>query len=227
MKTKLKYLSHSIGKTLPVYGNRKVSIGLISDKALKKGDSCNTFKFLMGNHWGTHIDSAAHFFKNARKISEYSPEELMFSHPCIVNVPLRKGRTITLDEIKDFVTPQNDIILIKTGFTRYRGKEIYSCNGPAVSPEIAGWVRTKRPRVRAIGIDFVSIGSYSDREVARKTHRAFLDPDENGLPLLLIEDMDLSVSLATLRKIWVAPLLIEQVDSSPCTVLGVFNNKSK
>lgn len=221
MKTKIKYLSHNIGKTLPVYGNNKVSIGLSNVKSLNKGDTCSTFKFSMENHWGTHIDAPAHFFKNARKISEYSPEELMFVNPCVVNIPLRKGRTIELDEVRTFVKPHNDILLIKTDFTRYREKEIYSCNGPAVSSEVARWLRAKRPRVRAIGIDFISIGSYGDRETARSTHRAFLDPQNEGSPILLIEDMNLSGNLARLNKIWVAPLLLEHVDSAPCTVIGI------
>ena len=227
MKIELKYLSHYIGKTLPVYGEKKVSIRLYRDKSLKKGDSCNTFKFSMGNHWGTHIDAPAHFFKNARAINEYSPEELIFTAPCVVNVPLRKGRIIMLDDIRAAVKTRNDIVLIKTGFTRYRGKEAYSCKGPALSAEIAEWLREKRPRVRAIGIDFVSVGSYADRPAARETHRAFLNPGKPGAPLLLVEDMDLSVGLAGLRKIWVAPLLMEQVDSSQCTVVGVFTKKSK
>ena len=42
---------------------------------------------------------------------------------------------------------------------------------------------------------------------------------------MLIEHMDLSTDLQNLKEVWVAPLLIEGVDSAPCTVVGIIDDK--
>ena len=67
-------------------------------------------------------------------------------------------------------------------------------------------------------MDLISISSYSNREEGRKAHHAFLNPDE-GEPILLIEDMKLDTN-SSFNKVIVAPLLIDNADGSPCTVLA-------
>ena len=67
-------------------------------------------------------------------------------------------------------------------------------------------------------MDLISISSYSDREEGRKAHHAYLNPD-TGNPVLIIEDMKLS-SINYLKKVIVAPLLVDEADGAPCTVFG-------
>ena len=64
------YLSYTITESMPVYG---ASNGpeLASLKAIDKGDSCNTWRFCLENHWGTHVDGPNHFFTNGRRIMDY------------------------------------------------------------------------------------------------------------------------------------------------------------
>jgi len=220
---KIKYLSHMLEKKVPVYGNKKASLEISPDKSLDRGDSCNTFRFSMETHWGTHIDAPAHFFKGAKKISDYPAGNCLFKKPCVIELPLQKGRAIRLDEVSAEIKKCHDLLLLKTGFGRYRGSRTYSFKGPSVSPEVGLWLRSERPNIRAIGFDFISIGSYRDREEGRRTHRVFLDPGQKGCPVLIIEDMKLSYDLSRLKTAWVAPLLIDRIDSSPCTVFGVFD----
>ena len=70
-------------------------------------------------------------------------------------------------------------------------------------------------------MDLISISSYSNRDEGRKAHHAFLNPIE-GEPILLIEDMKLD-HVTRLKKVIVAPLLIDNADGSPCTVLAYEN----
>jgi len=220
---KIKYLSYKLGAKVPVHGNKEASLEISREKSLGKKDSCNTFRFSMQNHWGTHIDAPAHFFKGAKKISDYPAGNWLFKEPCVIELPLQKGRAIRLDEVRTEIKKCHDLVLLKTGFGRCRGSRSYSFKGPSVSPEVGLWLRSERPNIRAIGFDFISVGSYQDREEGRRTHRVFLDPGRKGFPILIIEDMKLSYDLSGLKMAWVAPLLIDRIDSSPCTVFGVFD----
>jgi len=218
----VKYLSYILEDKVPGYGNANVDLEVNPRKSLKKGDSCNTYGFCMENHWGTHVDAPAHFFPQAKKVSDYSPENWIFKKPCVVELAPDKGHIISVDELRGKADGTCDILLIKTGFYRLRGEEVYSFDNPVVSPEVGLWLRAEMPSVRAIGFDFISIGSCGKRDLARETHRAFLDPEAEGNPVLIIEDMDLSEDLSGLAAVFVAPLMIKRLDSAPCTVFGLF-----
>lgn len=191
-------------------------------KSIRKGDSCNTFIFRMRNHCGTHIDAPAHFFKDAKAIADYPAEYLIFRHPRVINIALSRDMLIDLEDVKDKIGKADDLVMLKTGFGRLRGKKEYSFRNPSVSPQIGLWLRARRKNVRAIGFDFISLSSCRDRDLGRQAHRAFLDPKGKGRPVLIIEDMDLSGNLGGLKAVWLAPLLLKGLDSAPCAALGLF-----
>ena len=85
-------------------------------------------------------------------------------------------------------------------------------------------MRENLPSIRMIGIDWISISPYQDRELGREAHRVFLDQKGRNNPVLLIEDMDLSGDLKELTEVWASPLRVERVDSAPCTVIGGFSD---
>ena len=70
-----------------------------------------------------------------------------------------------------------------------------------------------------LGFDIISLSSYSNKQVGREAHKAFLD---HSYPILLLEDMDLSMIRdgMLLKQIIVSPVRIENTDGSPCTVLA-------
>ena len=222
MNMKIRYLSYILGNKVPVYGNESAFLIVRPNKSLGKGDSCNTYEICMENHWGTHIDAPAHFFKAAKKVAEYPAKNWIFRNPCVINLNLKKEKIITLDKVASIVNKNHDILLLKTGFYHFRGKKIYSFDNPAVSPQIGLWLRKERPNIRAIGFDFISLGSCKYRMLAREAHRAFLAPSAGGKPIAIIEDMDLSYNLSALEMVIAAPLLISAIDSGPCTVFGIF-----
>ena len=114
--------------------------------------------------------------------------------------------------------PSTDLILIRTGYEKFRGTNRYTLTPPGLSSKTAEFLRTHYPKLRCIGMDLISISSYSDREEGRKAHHAYLNPD-TGNPVLIIEDMKLS-SINYLKKVIVAPLLVDEADGAPCTVFG-------
>ncbi len=221
---KARLLSHLIEKEIPAYGNYRARVEIKPKKSLNKGDSCNTFRYSLENHWGTHIDCPAHFFLAGKKITDYPCDYWIFNRPCLVKVDLRQDMHIGPEQLDNKIPLASDILLIKTGFNRFRKEKKYSLRGPSINPETAVWLRYNRPGLRAIGFDFVSVGSYACRQTARKTHRAFLGAGKNK-PIPIIEDMDLSGDLSGLNKVIVAPLLIKGLDSANCTVFGFFKNR--
>ena len=113
---------------------------------------------------------------------------------------------------------ETDLLLIKTGYSAYRGTNRYTLTPPGLSADLAPFLRMNLPKLRCIGMDLISISSYNNREEGRRAHHAFLNPFE-GDPILLIEDMKLDTN-GPFEKIIVAPILIDDADGAPCTVLA-------
>jgi kynurenine formamidase len=176
----------------------------------------------MENHWGTHVDCPAHFFSGGKAVSDYDAEFWFFEHPQVVNLDLQPGQLVSITNLTEHINFETDLLLLKTGWGAFRERSVYSLNGPGISPELGLYLRREYPGLRALGFDFISISSYANRAVGREAHRAFLDPAGENAPLPLIEDMNLSSDLSNLLAVWVAPLIVKEIDSAPCTVFAIF-----
>lgn len=217
----MRYLSYPVMTRMPAYGQTSVNVEVLPVKSIKRGDSCNVFRFAMENHWGTHLDCPHHFFENGFKVSDYPPETWFFKQPFVLKLEL-EGNQLVLPSDMEPVADGSDLVLIQSGYYRFRGTDTYSKNNPGISPEVGEWLRLHRPTIRAVGFDFVSLSPYQNRELGRKTHQAFLNPEGINAPILIIEDMDLSGDLRGLSSVWVVPFQIDKLDSAPCTVIGIF-----
>jgi len=213
------FLSHEIKQNMPSYGDNNFKIKFIQMKSLKRGDSCNKFSFRAESHLGTHVDAPAHFFDKGKKVIDYPPGYWHFAKPFLLELSLKENQVVEINDIKR-IPPQADILLIKSSFQRFRGKIKYSFNNPGISPSVAIWLRKKHPKIRALGIDFISVSPYQDRALGRECHRAFLDPKGENEPILILEDLNLAKVNRRLAYVWVSPLRVEFFDSAPCTVMG-------
>jgi len=213
------YLSYPITKSMPVYGG-SAGPEFTPLKAIDKGDSCNTWRFCLENHWGTHVDGPNHFFTNGRKIMDYPADFWIFDNPQVLDVRLEPGELLRWSVISPKVDKNADLLFIKSKWGQSRGLDLYWKENPGIHADVGIGLRNLKTSIRAIGIDWISVSSFVHREEGRKTHRAFLDPSEEGEPVLLIEDMDLSADLTRLSRVFVAPLMVENIDSAPCTIVG-------
>ncbi|MBF0602516.1 MAG: cyclase family protein [Nitrospirae bacterium] len=212
-------LSHVFGATVPVYGDTHAHPGVEAVKSIRAGDSANVFRITLENHWGTHCDAPAHFFDHGDKVADLTADAWVFSHPNVVDVTVGPGELVGAAALQSLDT-QCDLVLLRSGFQRHRGEDLYSHDNPGVHAEVGFWLRANRPRVRALGMDFVSLTARRNRQAGRESHQAFLDPMASGRPILIIEDMDLAHPLNRLTQVIVAPLRMSAIDSAPCTVLG-------
>jgi len=197
---------------------------LLSVKSLAGGDSSNVYSFSLQNHWGTHVDMPNHVYTEGLKVIEYPADFWIFRHPQTVEVELGATELLRCGPWLEGVRPDADILLIRTGWHRHRGQDIYSLENPGIDMEVGFYLRKNRPAIRAVGIDCVSISSYRKRDRGRAAHRAFLDPEGVNNPIVLIEDMDLGGEFDALMEVWAFPMLVEGIDGAPCTVIGSFRD---
>jgi kynurenine formamidase len=217
------YLSYPITSKIPVYGGI-ADIKRNQVKSISSGSSANVYSVTMQNHWGTHIDAPNHFFENGLMVNDYPPDFWFFKNPMVIHIDLKQGELLCCSNWIESMKHGTDIILFKSGWGKLRKTEKYGIDNPGIHPQVGFFLREEYPSVRAVGIDWVSISSFENREAGRQAHHAFLDPDGVNNPVLIIEDMDLSHDLKELMEVWVAPLRVEGVDSAPCTVMGLIND---
>lgn len=218
------WLSHPWGPSCPSYGGGS-KIELSKQQCIGNGATSNSLKFTAGNHIGTHMDAPRHFIKIGRTVDSYSPVELIFSSPFLLQINLPSYRRhISPQDLEsisggDLKALQNcDILLFRTNAEAYRHEERYWKDGPGLDLGLADYIRLIAPRCRAVGIDAISITAFSDREKGRLVHREFLGGER---PFILIEDMSLAgCSNKILCTVIVAPLRIESGDGAPVTVVG-------
>jgi kynurenine formamidase len=216
------FLSYPLKTRLPVYGRIGAKLVLKPRKSLEAGDSCNVFWFGMENHWGTHVDAPAHFFKRGAAVADYASDVWHFRSPQLIKVRLRQGQLLSPEDLTESVRPAADLLLFKSGWYRRRAHPAYALKNPGIDPAFGAFLRKKHPSVRAVGFDWISLSSRLRREEGRKAHRVFLNPKGRGRPIFILEDMDLSGTTFSPSEVWVAPLRLQGMDSAPCTVIGVF-----
>lgn len=233
MKSNWVYLSHFLDTNTPSYGNGDgVSIERV--RQISKGDSSNNTSIQLPVHIGTHIDSPYHFDEAGKTLDKYDPGTWVFSDIHVIEYEVRPGELLGGDNWLDLfkkVPETTDLLLVKTGFEKYRkdavanpDDSLYIFHNPGWMPEAGIWLRENRS-IRAIGFDFISLSSYENREIGREAHRAFLKSKLNNQenvndPILIIEDMKLSSLDFDPDEVVALPLMIMGVDGAPVTIIA-------
>lgn len=214
------YLSHLLNTQTPAYAGGE-TFQSIKLRSIKHGDSCNTERWIMPNHIGTHIDFPRHFIEDGKSFSNYTPEFWVLHAVQLIDVsPVAPSRRIDEGLLNiDSIPVNTDILFIKTGFGEKRDTEYYWNDGPVFMPELADAIRLRCPHIRIMGFDTISLSSWSNRELGRVAHKAFLD---HARPILLLEDMNLLMvdNKTAFQRVIVSPLCVSDADASPCMVLA-------
>ncbi len=172
------------------------------------------------------MDAPKHFIETGKEISDYDIEELIFNQPFVLECPKGNDELLNANDLIDFDLEGYDCVLIRTGFGKYRDKDLkkYLTHNPGISLETIQCIREKYKNIRCLGIDSISISRYGDDINAKKTHLAAFSNNENyGKPLLLIEDMKLDTipeNSNLLDKMVIVPWNIKGIDSAPCNIIA-------
>lgn len=218
-------LSYDISNKTPLYpGISPVSIK--QEKGQRRGDSCNTYRISFSNHAGTHIDGPKHFFHTSRAIADYPIDAFVFERPHIIDCRKEAAGVIGKIDLERAIRLNNfDILIIKTGFSRYResDKMRYAYRNPYLSPDAAEFLRNEYRNMKALGIDCISIASRVNREAGRKVHSILLGKGKRPGPVFIIEDMRIPGNVRKLDRVIAVPMLFKGIDSAPCNIIGIIN----
>ncbi len=216
------FLSYPLSDTTPAYGGESGLFSKEAVRSLEKGESCNVSKVSLTTHIGTHIDAPFHFFINGLSITDYPASFWVFKNVKVVHIPLSKSHWLTSEDIGPSIDKNIELMLIKTDYCLKRTDRIYWEDNPGLDPDLGFYLRQSYPNLRAVGFDFISVSRWQDRDKGRSAHKAFLDPDGNGSPILLIEDMDLAPLKKedSIESVHIVPLRIEEADGAPVTVIA-------
>jgi len=220
---KYKYLSYSVSQGMPVYGG-KANLDIKAKHSLVKGDTANVYKFSMESHWGTHIDAPRHFFNNGKCIEDYPCATWFFTKPQVINIVLKPAEILKIGKWIKNINPRSDILIFSSGWSGLRKHRKYIYQNPGIHPEVAVYLRKNYRNLRGIGIDWLSVSSFKNKELGRDAHRRFLGLSGAGKPLFIVEDMRILPKMSGLRRIIISPLVVLGIDSAPCTVIGEFND---
>lgn len=213
------YLSHLLSNNTPLYGGAN-DLHIHTNTKIQAGDTANSLMLSFPNHSGTHVDVPYHFFSDGKKLTDYPPAFWIFNKILYIDVPGEDGYLITYEDVKGKIGDDTDLLLLRTGYEKYRNEERYWQRNPGLSVDLAFALRLNHSHIRAVGIDVISITSPPYREEGRKAHREFLGSQHKSDPIVLIEDMSLKNYIDDISRVIVLPLMIENSDGAPCTVLA-------
>jgi len=227
-RSKFLYLSHSIDKNTPSYGNRDKFIDDLNT-SFKNGAKAETSNwYFSNNHFGTHIDAPRHFVPDGKTITDFRAAFWVFKNIACIEINCSDAVLIDSENISTYEIDRDaELLLIKTGYEQYRNTEKYWNENPGLAPDLGFFLKQTYPKLRAIGFDFISVTSFQHREFGRDAHLALLNGER---PVLPIEDMSLtSIDASTaIHEVFVLPLRVEESNGAPVTVLAeVFNRQSE
>lgn len=222
MPARFIFLSYPLNSETPAYGNGEgLSVEQVS--SIERGDASNTQRWHLQNHLGTHVDAPHHFLKDGKVITDFQADFWVFHHVTVVSAEAIRDLIISPEVINIILPEKTELLLIKTGFGNKRGTSEYWEKNPGLHHSWANWLSEKAPKLRAVGVDTISISSWQNRKEGRKAHRAFLGS------LVLIEDMDLRIvnTKTCFVRVIIAPLRVAGSDGAPCTVIGEVKNSGR
>lgn len=104
-------------------------------------------------HSGTHCDSSAHYIKEGLLIDE-TPLDYYVGEAVMVDVDVDGGRELSADILDGLEIKKGDILILRSGFSKYWKTEKYIEDYPYLSRELAE--RIVSLGVKSLGIDFLS-----------------------------------------------------------------------
>ena len=178
-----------------------------------KRDGFNLLEIKSGLHIGTHVDAPKHQLDTGKGIDDI-PLKSCMGYARVFNI-LKKGKDtpIVLNDIDISGIEKDLIVLLYTGWDRFRGTVIYYENPPYISEELANILVSRD--IKAIGVDMPSIDSFTKNGPI--SHRIFL---KRNIPV--IEGLINLDRLIARRFFFMGlPLNIRKGDGSPIRAVGI------
>ncbi|WP_455367211.1 cyclase family protein [[Eubacterium] cellulosolvens] len=206
--------SDSIGK-LRVIVKSEITNGQGTNKKLIEN---------LTTHTGTHIDVAYHMLVNGVTLDELDISHFIFNHPLLLEILKDDFEKITRDDLKSYEKriKQSDILMICTGFSRYRevDPDRYFRNQPGLSEDAVSYLKGF-PNLRGVAVDLIGVENVI--EGRKKSYPVHKNLFKSFKKLVLLEDADLAVlSGKDLKRVYLIPLFFKDADGSPVTAFAEY-----
>lgn len=175
-----------------------------------KGDPVTLTELQIIDHVGTHIDAPLHFIAGGRTIDQM-PLNATIGRARVIEI--KNPKAITLKDVMPHNLRRGERILFKTtNSTRCYKTDEFVEDYVYFSTEVAQHLADRG--VRAVGLDYISIGTPSDRENIHDTHQILL---ENGI--YVIEGLNLAKVKPGRYELICLPLLLYKGDAGPARAI--------
>ena len=190
-----------------------------------ENDDANVQILTVASHTGTHVDSPLHVAAEGISIHEFSAADFIFGSPVVIDLSLADEEVVMPEHLMPFAAEmQNaDIVLFRFGYASVRNSypERFSEKCPGFGNESTRWLRKNFQNLRAIGMDVPSLACIAHLDETMAAHNELLGGV--GRRFFVIEDMDLAKDLSGLREVRLNPWLVTDMDSGPCSVVGLID----
>ncbi len=176
---------------------------------METGHECNNSRIACDTHIGTHVDAPLHFVNTGRTVDQIPPELLI--GPCrVVYLPgLQKIDAETLSSLK--LATDTRRLLLKTDNSNLwiANEKKFKKNFVCLTEGGARWLVQRQ--ISLVGIDYLSIGSYSN---GVKTHQVLLEAN-----VVVLEGLNLSEVVTGEYELICLPLKLVGAEGAPARVL--------
>ena len=160
-------------------------------------------------HHGTHVDAPRHFFPDGATIDEMPLDAIMGLARVI---EIKDTESIKPEELAAHNIQPGERILFKTINSSYYKMGKFVEDYVHLSIEGAYFLRDKK--VSVVGLDYLAIGSFRDRDNLITVHQTLL-----GSGIWIIETINLSAVKAGQYEIICLPIKIVQGDAAPARAI--------
>lgn len=191
------------------------------------GDVFNQSFLLTINHNGTHMDGPRHFNPDGLSLWELPIEDFIYDRVAVLDISKSDDELITAEDLRPHQEQiaKADLLIIRTGHGAFRSSDIYryGWHNPGFAKS-AGDFLIEFTNLKALGMDVPSAASAQNLDEGVAFHQAVLGTHRSDHRfILIIEDMNLEQDLNRMERVYALPLLVEGMDSGPCTIVGEFS----
>jgi kynurenine formamidase len=219
-------LSYTINAATPTSADIVKPVAIHPIERIARGDRSNLSRTEITNHYGSHIDAPNHFNPDGRRLVDFPIGDFVFESPFLIDLPKSDMGLVSAADLEPWEQQiaSCDLLLLRTGFSQHRSRDAarYRWKTPGVSAEAARYIMDNFPALRALGMDFISLEWTSDLSHDFQAHRTLLGDTLH--PMMLIEDISLDIGDRQPRRVYAFPLLFDDLDSFPATIVAEIEN---
>jgi arylformamidase len=175
-----------------------------------RGDKATMSQININSHNGTHIDAPLHFIYGGGSIDQM-PLDTTVGRARVIEI--KDPESVKVKEVEPYDIKSGERILFKTQNSEKAYKtDKFVEDYVYIATETAHFLAEKK--VRLVGLDYISIGSFRDMENIGETHETLL---KNGVYIL--EMINLSGVKPGEYELLCLPLRMERGDAGPCRAI--------